>query len=207
MLQCFTDIAFELSCVHCLCGTRPTYQGTLCSTPSSAASRCSPNRSRATQSRDRRLYLNRWLESPCARTAIGRRWHAKMEASLRVMDAVRCPYCVEGDGFKEMSARDPYLICRKCGHVILPGMTQNTYARVRNAKSYTDHLISDGNRKYQVNNKARSPWGKIGPACLGLGFASEVTPGNIRVPTVRMNSGPHLLLACSDRCYHFRPCG
>lgn len=39
---------------------------------------------------------------------------------MRVMDVVRCPYCVEGDGFKEMAPRSAFLLCRKCGHVVVP---------------------------------------------------------------------------------------
>jgi len=36
------------------------------------------------------------------------------------MHDVRCPYCVEGDGFKVMTPRDTELVCLKCGHVIVP---------------------------------------------------------------------------------------
>jgi hypothetical protein len=37
------------------------------------------------------------------------------------MKLVRCPYCVEGGGFKEMSATDQsgWHICGRCGHLVL----------------------------------------------------------------------------------------
>jgi ribosomal protein S27AE len=38
------------------------------------------------------------------------------------MKNIRCPYCVEGNFFKEMvSHLDGRFICRKCGHVVRPG--------------------------------------------------------------------------------------
>jgi len=36
------------------------------------------------------------------------------------MDKVRCPYCVDGDGFKIMIPRDKRSVCVKCGHVVIP---------------------------------------------------------------------------------------
>jgi ribosomal protein S27AE len=36
------------------------------------------------------------------------------------MDKVRCPYCVDGNGFKVMTPHDNHLRCEKCGHVVIP---------------------------------------------------------------------------------------
>jgi len=36
------------------------------------------------------------------------------------MKQVRCPYCVEENGFKVMTPRDTHLICLNCGHVVVP---------------------------------------------------------------------------------------
>jgi hypothetical protein len=35
------------------------------------------------------------------------------------MDDVRCPYCIEGDGFRPMVGHiDGRFICAKCGHIL-----------------------------------------------------------------------------------------
>jgi Zn finger protein HypA/HybF involved in hydrogenase expression len=36
------------------------------------------------------------------------------------MDGVRCPYCVEGNGFKIMTPRETHLECDRCGHKVVP---------------------------------------------------------------------------------------
>jgi hypothetical protein len=37
---------------------------------------------------------------------------------LTTMNRERCPYCVEGNGFKLMTYRDDHYICLRCGHII-----------------------------------------------------------------------------------------
>ena len=34
------------------------------------------------------------------------------------MDAVRCPYCIEGEGFRAMTPHDDYFACETCGHQV-----------------------------------------------------------------------------------------
>jgi len=36
------------------------------------------------------------------------------------MENVRCPYCVEKDGFKPMIRNQIYLVCSSCGHTVIP---------------------------------------------------------------------------------------
>jgi hypothetical protein len=36
------------------------------------------------------------------------------------MERFRCPYCVEGNGFKVMTPRDGDFVCLQCGHVVVP---------------------------------------------------------------------------------------
>lgn len=31
-----------------------------------------------------------------------------------------CPYCIEGEGFKAMTAHDDYSVCSNCGHQVAP---------------------------------------------------------------------------------------
>jgi hypothetical protein len=36
------------------------------------------------------------------------------------VDPQRCPYCVEGNGFKPMTQWGDHLLCEKCGHLAMP---------------------------------------------------------------------------------------
>lgn len=36
------------------------------------------------------------------------------------MKEIRCPYCIEKNGFKVMARRETHLICEKCGHKVVP---------------------------------------------------------------------------------------
>ena len=39
-------------------------------------------------------------------------------AATATLDEIRCPYCIEGDNFKVMTACETHLVCIKCGHVV-----------------------------------------------------------------------------------------
>jgi DNA-directed RNA polymerase subunit RPC12/RpoP len=47
--------------------------------------------------------------------------------TMKIHDAIQCPYCVEGNGFKVMTERADghWFLCTHCGHVVIP--EQPTY--------------------------------------------------------------------------------
>jgi len=44
------------------------------------------------------------------------------QRKIPVMAKIRCPYCVDGEGFKIMTRHDTHLVCERCGHKVVPGL-------------------------------------------------------------------------------------